>query len=90
MRLLLLCDSHSTQHAQHVRVTDSSASLRLHNVIVAEGNAVPAGERIGYDALEDRERFTVSPGGVVIVPPNHFRPGRRMRRIAELSAQPSG
>ena len=63
---------------------------RLHNVIVAEGNAVPAGERIGYDALEDRERFTVSPGGVVIVPPNHFRPGRRMRRIAELSAQPSG
>jgi glucose-1-phosphate adenylyltransferase len=67
------------------------SGARLHNVVVAEGNTVPSGERIGFDAFEDRERFTVSADGVVVVPPNHFHPGRTLRRAVEFPAQqPAG
>lgn len=42
---------------------------RLRNVIIDKGVTVPAGVRIGYDLDEDRNRgFTVTPGGVVVVP----------------------
>jgi glucose-1-phosphate adenylyltransferase len=41
---------------------------RLRRVIVDRYNEIAAGERIGYDAEADRKRFTVSPGGVVVLP----------------------
>jgi glucose-1-phosphate adenylyltransferase len=64
---------------------------RLYNVIVAEGNSIPAGERIGYDLSEDRGRFPVTPGGIVVVPPHHFRPEPAPRPMrVELAAQPAG
>jgi len=64
------------------------SGARLRNVIVAEGNAVPANARIGYDIERDRERFPVSNGGIVVVPPGHFGAGRserveRRERLAE-------
>jgi len=40
----------------------------LRNCIVEKDVAIPAHVRIGYDLRADRERFTVSPKGVVVVP----------------------
>jgi glucose-1-phosphate adenylyltransferase len=41
---------------------------RLRNCIVDKYLDIPPGERIGYDLDRDRERFSVSEGGVVVVP----------------------
>lgn len=48
-----------------VEVGDGAA---LRNCIVDKYVRIPAGEQIGYDADKDRERFTVSDKGVVVVP----------------------
>jgi len=49
---------------------------RLRKVIVDQDNAIPAHETIGFDAERDRQRFTVSEGGVVVVPRGYFPAGR--------------
>ena len=41
---------------------------RLRNCIVDKDVRIPPQERIGYDAEADRRRFSVSPGGIVVVP----------------------
>lgn len=41
---------------------------RLKRCIIDKHVAVPTGERIGYDPAADRERFTVSPNGIVVIP----------------------
>jgi glucose-1-phosphate adenylyltransferase len=41
---------------------------RLRRVIVDRYNEIAAGERIGFDAVADRKRFTMSPGGIVVLP----------------------
>lgn len=41
---------------------------RLKNCIVDKHVSIPAHEEIGYDASRDRQRFTVSEAGVVVVP----------------------
>lgn len=42
--------------------------VRLRNCIIDKHVVVPDGETIGHDRERDAERFTVSPGGVVVVP----------------------
>lgn len=42
--------------------------VHLCGCIVEKGVHIPDGERIGLDPTKDRERFTVSDGGVVVVP----------------------
>ncbi len=49
---------------------------RLRKVIVDQDNAIPADETIGFDLESDRQRFTVSEGGVVVVPRGYFPLGR--------------
>ncbi len=44
------------------------AGAIVRRAIVDKGVVVPAGEKIGVDLESDRRRFTVSPGGVVVVP----------------------
>lgn len=41
---------------------------KLRKVIVDRHNYIEPGARIGYDREEDERRYTVSPGGVVVVP----------------------
>ncbi len=42
---------------------------RIRRAIVDRDVEVPQGALIGYDAVEDRRRHTVSEGGVVVVTP---------------------
>jgi glucose-1-phosphate adenylyltransferase len=49
----------------YVRVGKGS---RLRRTIVDRHNHIQPGTEIGFDGTEDRRRFTVSPGGVVVVP----------------------
>ena len=46
---------------------DVGRNARLTRCIVDKGVRIPPGEVIGEDPERDRERFTVSPGGVVAV-----------------------
>jgi glucose-1-phosphate adenylyltransferase len=41
---------------------------QLRRVIVDRHNIIEPGERIGYDEEADRQRFSVSPGGVTVIP----------------------
>lgn len=40
----------------------------LRRTIVDRHNIIEAGDRIGFDAEKDRQRYTVSPGGVTVIP----------------------
>jgi glucose-1-phosphate adenylyltransferase len=44
------------------------ACARLRRCIVDKGVEIPPREQIGYDSKRDRERFTVSEQGIVVVP----------------------
>jgi glucose-1-phosphate adenylyltransferase len=62
--------------------------VRLRRAIVDRHNLIPDGACIGFDAKADRERYTVSEGGVVVVPrgltPFHPRASRGLHtRYAE-------
>lgn len=45
--------------------------VRLRKCIVDKGVTIPAGEMIGFNAEQDRARFTVSEDGVVVIPKLH-------------------
>jgi glucose-1-phosphate adenylyltransferase len=49
----------------YVRIGKGS---RLRRTIVDRHNNIAPGTQIGFDAAEDQRRFTVSPGGVAVVP----------------------
>jgi glucose-1-phosphate adenylyltransferase len=49
-----------------------SPGALVRNAIIDQGNVVPCGERIGFDAARDRARFQVSAGGVVVVRAGYF------------------
>ena len=43
------------------------ANARLHRVIADEGVIIPDGAQIGINREDDRQRFTVTDGGVVAI-----------------------
>jgi glucose-1-phosphate adenylyltransferase len=47
---------------------DVGRHVRVKNAIIDKGVRIPPGTEIGYDLDLDRQRFTVSEGGVVVVP----------------------
>jgi glucose-1-phosphate adenylyltransferase len=53
---------------ERVRVGDR---VRLINCIIDKGVEVPSGETVGLDAGKDRERFSISDHGIVVVPKNY-------------------
>lgn len=48
---------------------------RLRRVIVDRYNTIKPGVQIGFDPNQDRERYHVSPSGIVVIPPG--RPGKK-------------
>ena len=51
---------------------DVGRGARLRRCIIDKGVRIPEGEVIGEDPESDRERFTVSDGGVVVVSREHY------------------
>ncbi len=47
---------------------------QVRRAIIDQDNDVPPMERIGFDLEQDRKRFHVSEGGVVVVPAGYFPP----------------
>jgi glucose-1-phosphate adenylyltransferase len=47
-------------------------NCRIKKAIIDKGNQIPAGTEIGHNPRQDRERFTVTPRGIVVVPKNYF------------------
>jgi len=47
-------------------------NCRIKKAIIDKGNQIPAGTEIGCNPRQDRERFTVTPRGIVVVPKNYF------------------
>lgn len=45
-----------------------SRGARLRNVIVDRHNFIEPGEVLGHDPDQDRQRYTVTPGGVTVIP----------------------
>jgi glucose-1-phosphate adenylyltransferase len=43
-------------------------NVRLHKAIVDEGVHIPANTQIGVDTASDQKRFTMTQGGVVVIP----------------------
>ena len=50
---------------------DIGRHVRLRRTIVDKWNVIPDGTVIGYDAVADRKRFTVSESGIVVVEHGH-------------------
>ena len=57
---------------EHVQV---GAGARLRNCIVDKHVRIPPGQIIGFDLERDRQRFTVSDQGIVVVPRGYQFPG---------------
>ena len=49
---------------------DVGQGATVHRAILDKNVRVPAGARIGVDRQHDRERFTMSPDGVVVIGKN--------------------
>ena len=47
------------------------AGARLHRCIIDKNVIIPSGMQIGIDAEIDRELFTISDHGVVVIPKDH-------------------
>lgn len=45
---------------------------KIKKAIIDKGNMIPPRTEIGYNPEEDRERFTVTPRGIVVVPKGYF------------------
>jgi glucose-1-phosphate adenylyltransferase len=41
---------------------------RIRRAIIDKNVEIPPGTTIGYDAAEDKRRFHVTPGGIVVIP----------------------
>jgi glucose-1-phosphate adenylyltransferase len=61
------------------------ADAKLQNCIIDKHVRVPAGEMIGFDLKNDRERFTVSDSGIVVVPRSYRFIGNA-RRVAAIDS----
>jgi glucose-1-phosphate adenylyltransferase len=47
---------------------DVGRRCRIRRAIIDKNVRLPEGTVIGYDAEQDRKRYTVSPSGIVIIP----------------------
>ena len=62
---------HSYSQIEHSVIMDwveIGRGCKIRNAIIDKANVIPSGTQIGYDLEKDRERYTVSPNGVVVLP----------------------
>ncbi|MFC2085507.1 glucose-1-phosphate adenylyltransferase [Bacteroidota bacterium] len=50
---------------------DIGRHARVRRTIIDKNVTVPEGEEIGFDTVKDKERFTVSETGIVVIPKNY-------------------
>ena len=77
LRRSVLVERHA--RLEHCIVMERSRIGRgaaIRNAIVDQDNDVPPEERIGFDAERDRQRFPVTPNGIVVVPAGYY-PARK-------------
>ncbi|MBC8355486.1 MAG: glucose-1-phosphate adenylyltransferase [Planctomycetes bacterium] len=60
----------------------------LRRCIVDKGVQVPSGERIGFNAVADSERFTVSDSGVVVIPKGYVFQERGSAQTTAIATAP--
>jgi glucose-1-phosphate adenylyltransferase len=46
---------------------------KIKKAIIDKDNVIPPDTEIGYNPMEDRKHFTVTPRGIVAVPKGHFQ-----------------
>jgi len=63
----------SLEHCIVMERSRIGRGAQVRKCIIDQDNHVPAGERIGFDLERDRQRFHVTPQGVVVVPAGFFR-----------------
>jgi glucose-1-phosphate adenylyltransferase len=62
---------HSYSHIEDSVIMDwveIGRGCKIRRAIIDKANVIPSGTQIGYDSEKDRERYTVSPNGVVVLP----------------------
>lgn len=62
---------HSYSHIEDSVIMDwveIGRGCRIRRAIIDKANVIPSGTQIGYDLDKDRERWTVSPRGIVVMP----------------------
>jgi glucose-1-phosphate adenylyltransferase len=85
-------------HLEHCIVMERShigSGARVRRAIIDQDNDIPPYESIGFDLSADRQRFHVTPSGIVVVPRNFFpvRSGARAGRVVpgrRRGAEPAG
>jgi glucose-1-phosphate adenylyltransferase len=61
---------HSYSHIEDSVIMDwveIGRGCKIRHAIIDKANVIPSGTQIGYDTEKDRERYTVSPNGVVVL-----------------------
>ncbi|MBM2805200.1 MAG: glgC [Deltaproteobacteria bacterium] len=61
---------HSFSHIDNSVIMDwveIGRNCRIRNAIIDKANVIPSGTEIGYDTEKDRERYFVSPTGIVVL-----------------------
>jgi glucose-1-phosphate adenylyltransferase len=48
-------------------------NCKIKKAIIDKHNMIPSNTKIGYNPKKDRERFTVTPRGIVVVPKGYFK-----------------
>ena len=66
---------HPHAEMEHCIVMERSvigAGAKVRRCIIDQDNDIPPGETIGFDLERDRQRFHVTPSGIVVVPAGYF------------------
>jgi len=50
---------------------DIGRNVKIKRAIIDKNVVIPSGYEIGYNAEEDKKRFTVSETGIVVIPKNY-------------------
>lgn len=53
--------------------------VKIRNAVIDKGCVIPEGMQIGYDPVADKQRFEVSPNGIVLVTPDML--GQRLHMV---------